>query len=77
MKIENILMQIENEKSCTRSMSDEDLVQAVRPGTTAVGSFLFHVCNIFSLNVQFLICMSYFWFAATFLICMCDRSRPL
>ena len=60
MKIENISMQIKNEKSCARSMSDEDLVRAVRPGLTAVGLFMFHVCNIFSLNVQFLICMSYF-----------------
>ena len=51
-------------------MSDEDLVRAVRPGLTAVGPFMFHVCNIFRLHVQFLICMSYFWFAATFLICM-------
>ena len=29
-------MQIKNEKSRARSMSDEDLVQAVRPGLTAV-----------------------------------------
>ena len=50
-------MQIKNEKSCARSMSDEDLVRAVRPGLTAVGPFMFHVCNIFSLHVQFLICM--------------------
>ena len=69
-------MQIKNEKSCARSMSDEDLVRAVRPGLTAVGLFMFHVCNIFSLHVQFLICMSYFQFAATFLICMCDPSGP-
>ena len=60
MKIENISMQIKNEKSCARSMSDEDLVLAVRPGLTAVGPFMFHVCNIFGLHVQFLICMSYF-----------------
>ena len=60
VKIENISMQIKNEKSCARSMSDEDLVRAVRPGLTAVGPFMFHVCNIFSLHVQFLICMSYF-----------------
>ena len=60
LKIENISMQIKNEKSCARSMSDEDLVRAVRPGLTAVGPFMFHVCNIFSLHVQFLICMSYF-----------------
>ena len=53
-------MQIKNEKSYVRSMSDEDLVRAVRPGLTAVGPFMFHVCNIFSLHVQFLICMSYF-----------------
>ena len=53
-------MQIKNEKSCARSMSDEDLVRAVRPGLTAVGPFMFHVCNIFSLDVQFLICMSNF-----------------
>ena len=32
MKIENISMQIKNEKSCARSMSDEDLVRPVRPG---------------------------------------------
>ena len=62
LKIESISMQIKNEKSCARSMSDEDLVQAVRPGLTAVGPFMFHVCNIFSLHdiVLFLICMSYF-----------------
>ena len=60
MKIENISMQIKNEKSCAPSISDEDLVRAVRPGLTAVGPFMFHVCNIFSLHVQFLICMSYF-----------------
>ena len=53
-------MQFKNEKSCARSMSDEDLVRAVRPGLTAVGPFMFHVCNIFSLHVQFLIYMSYF-----------------
>ena len=69
-------MQIKNEKSCRRSMSDEDLVRAVRPGLTAVGLFMFHFCNIFSLHVQFLIYMSYFQFAATFLICMCDPSGP-
>ena len=50
-------------KSPVRSMSDEDLVQAVQPGLTAVGPFTFHVCNIFSLHVQFL-------------ICMCDPSGP-
>ena len=60
IKKENILMQIKNEKSCAHSMSDEDLVWAVRPGLTAVGPFMFHVCNIFSLQVQFLICMPYF-----------------
>ena len=48
MKIENISMQIKNEKSCARSMSDEDLVRAVRPGLTAVGLFMF---------VIFLVCM--------------------
>ena len=53
-------MQIKNEKSCTRSISDEDLVQAVRPGLTAVGPFMFHVCNIFGLHVQFLICSNIF-----------------
>ena len=53
-------MQITNEKSCALSMSDEDLVRAVRPGLTAVGPFMFHICNIFSLHVKFLICMSYF-----------------
>ena len=47
-------------KSPARSMSDEDLVQAVRPGLTAVSPFMFHVCNIFSLHVQFLIYMSNF-----------------
>ena len=62
-------MQIKNENSCARSMSDEDLVQAVRPGLTAVSPFMFHACNIFSLHVQFLICMFYFEFAATYLIC--------
>ena len=45
LKIENISMQIKNEKSCARSMSDEDLVRAVRPGLTAVGPFMFQVCN--------------------------------
>ena len=55
-----IVLQIKNEKSCACSMSDEDLVRALRPGLTAVSPFMFHVCNIFSLNVQFLICMSYF-----------------
>ena len=60
LKRENISMQIKNEKSCVRSMSDEDLVRAMRPGLTAFGPFMFHVCNIFSLHVQFLICMSYF-----------------
>ena len=53
-------MQIKNEKSCARSISDEDLVLSVRPGLTAVGPFIFHVCNIFSVHVQFLICRSYF-----------------
>ena len=60
MKIENISMQIDNEKSCTRSMRDEDLVRAVWPGLTAVGPFMLRACNTFSLHVQFLICMSYF-----------------
>ena len=55
-----IVLQIKNEKSCARSMSDDDLVRALRPGPTAVGPFMFHVCNIFSLHVQFLICMYYF-----------------
>ena len=55
------MLQIKNEKSCARSMSDDDLVRAVRPGLTAVGPFMFHVCNnIFSLHVQFLISMYYF-----------------
>ena len=53
-------MQIKSEKSCVPSMNDEDLVWAVRPGLTAVGLFMFHVCNIFSLHVQFVIRMSYF-----------------
>ena len=52
-------MQFKSEKSCARSMSDEDLVRAVRRGLTAVGP-MSHVCNIFSLHVQFLICMSHF-----------------
>ena len=56
LKTENLSMQIKNEKSCARRMSDEDLVRAVRPGLTAVGPFMFHVCIIFSLHVQFLIC---------------------
>ena len=57
LKIENISMQIlKNEKSCARSTSDEYPVRAVRPGLTGV----FHVCNIFSLHVQFVICMYYF-----------------
>ena len=64
LKIENISMQIKNEKSCARTMSDEDLVRAGWPGLTAVDPFMFHVCNIFSLHVQFLICMSW-----VFLIC--------
>ena len=51
LKIENISMQIKNEKSCARSMGDEDLVRAVRLGLTAVGPFMFHVCNIFNLHV--------------------------
>ena len=53
-------MQIKNEKSCGRSMSDEDLVRVVRPGLTAVGPFMFYVCNIFSLHVLFLICSNIF-----------------
>ena len=69
MKIENISMQIKNEKSCARSMSDEDLVRAVRPGLTAVGPFMFHVCNIFSLHVQFLICSNIFNLQVKFLVC--------
>ena len=48
LKIENISMQIKNEKSGTHSISDEDLVQAVRPDLTAVGPFMF---------VIFLVCM--------------------
>ena len=51
MKIENISMQIKNEKSCARSMSDEDLVRAVRPGLTAVGPFMFHSCYNLSANL--------------------------
>ena len=75
-------MQIKNEKSCARSLSDEDLGRAVQPALTAVGPFMFHVCNIFSLHVQFLICSDIFnlqvkfLVAATFLICMCDPSGP-
>ena len=53
-------MQIKHEKSCAHSMSDEILVRAMWPGLTAVGPLMFHVCNIFSLDVQFLICMYYF-----------------
>ena len=49
---------LESEKTLGTRL--EDLVRAVRPGLTAVGPFMFHVCNIFSLHVQFLICMSYF-----------------
>ena len=60
LKIENISMQIKNEKSCARSLSDEDLVLH--------GQFL--ICNnIFNLQVKFLV-------AATFSICMCDPSGP-
>ena len=43
-------MQIKNEKSCARSMSDEDLVRVVRPGLTAVGPFMFQF-------VKFVVCM--------------------
>ena len=53
LKIEDISMQIKNEKSCACSMSDEDLVRAVRPGLTAVFPFMFHVCNIFNLQQHF------------------------
>ena len=55
-------MQIKNERSCAGSirLSDEDLVRAMRPGLTAVGPFMFHVHNIFSLHVQFLICRNIF-----------------
>ena len=60
LKMENISMQIKNEKSCARSLSDEDLVRAGWPGLTAVGPFMFYVCNIFSLHVQFLICSNIF-----------------
>ena len=60
MKIENISMQIKNEKSCERSISEEDLVRPARPGLVAVGPFMFQVCNVFSLHVQFLICKFYF-----------------
>ena len=42
-------------KSPARSMSGEDMVRAVPPGLTAVGPFMFQVCNIFSLHVHFLI----------------------
>ena len=69
LKIEDISMQIRNEKSCACSMSDEDLVRAVRPGLTAVGPFMFHVCNIFSLHVQFLICSNIFNLQVKFLVC--------
>ena len=66
LKIEDISMPIKNEKSCACSMSDEDLVRSVRPALTAVDPFMFHVCDIFSLHVQFLICMSHFKFAGKF-----------
>ena len=69
LKIENISMQIKNEKSCARSMSDEDLSRAVRPGLTAVSPFMFHVCDIFSLHVQFLICSNIFNLQVKFLVC--------
>jgi len=59
LKIENISMQIKNETSCGRSMSDDDLFRVVQPGLTAVGPFMFHGCNIFSFHVQFLIHMPY------------------
>ena len=62
-------MQIKNEKSCACSISDEDLVRAVRPGLTAVGLFMFHVCNILSLHVQFLICSNIFNLQVKFLVC--------
>ena len=55
-----IVLQIKNVKSCVRSMSDDDLVRNERPGLTAVAPFMLHVCNIFSLHIQFLICMYYF-----------------
>ena len=76
MKKENISMQIKSEKSCARSMSDEDLVRAVRPGLTAVGPFMFHVCNIFTafactifnLPVLLLICSNIFNLQVKFLV---------
>ena len=51
-------MQFKNEESCARSMSDEDLVRAVRCGLTAVGPLIFYsfACTIFNLHVLFLIC---------------------
>ena len=70
-------MQIKNEKSCARSMSDEDLVRAMRPDLTAVSPFMFHVCNIsslhtctiFNLHVLFLICSKIFNLQVKFLVC--------
>ena len=50
-------------------MSDDDLVQAVRPGLTAVEPFMFHVCNIFNLHVLFLICSNIFNLQVKFLVC--------
>ena len=63
-----IVLQIKNEKSYVRSMSDDDLVRNVRPGLTAVRPFMFHVCNIFSLHEQFLICSNIFNLQVKFLV---------
>ena len=64
-------MQFKNEKSCARSMSDEDLVRAVRCGLTAVGPLIFYsfACTIFNLHVLFLICSNIFNLQVKFLIC--------
>ena len=64
-------MQFKNEKSCARSMSDEDLVRAVRCGLTAVGPLIFYsfACTIFNLHVLFLICSNIFNLQVKFLVC--------
>ena len=48
MEIENISMQIKNEKSRARSDEEPGQVRAVRPGLTVVGPFMFHVCNMYN-----------------------------
>ena len=39
-KLKSVL-QIKHEKSCARSMTDDDLVRAMQPGLTAFGPFMF------------------------------------